>query len=1565
MAINFSNVTGITINNQEVKSIDINGVTIWQKESPAPTQLDWFYVEDASGSDNTLTITRTGTSETYTDITVEKSTDGTTWTTLGTPVVGTPVTATVPADGKLYLRCSTNTWAETYNVYNSINCSGNYNIGGNIMSLFYGSSFDGTETAFPTNDGTTRTGRMFYGSSTLISAADLSMPATTLSPSSTYFYMFYGCTGLTTVPSDLLPATTLTDRCYAYMFQGCSSLTTAPLLQATSIPVSGYECMFRNCTSLTTAPALPATTLNTDCYYFMFAGSGLTSVPSLPATNLGNRCYWGMFYECTGLTTVPSNLLPATTLTQNCYSSMFNGCSNLTTAPNLPATTLAQYCYYAMFQGCSSLSSINCQAETFLSGATTNWVYGVASTGTFNRSSNATFWDTDSPNGIPSGWTVTPALPSVDWTEPFYIKNETNSNITITFAGQGSSSVWNEYIDTSLYKAGLTETTTNSVYRNTSYSVGIGAGQKLYVGMKDPMRTSFVYNYNPSGTSDKVNITSTGYFSIGGNIASLAWGGVSFLSNNNVGYTNSFAGAFQGNTNLISAEKLLIPSSATFSGACQSMFKQCTNLTTTPTIYYVDGNGNDYSEMFSGCTRLTTISPITATSLVPYCFMNMFQACTGLTTVSSNLLPSTSLASYCYANMFSNCTSLTTPVNLPATTAPNDCYEGMYYNCTSLTTLPTISATTLYQNCYRTMFYGCTGLTSIPQNYLPATIMASYCYYQMFSRCTGLTTVPSDLLPSASLNTYCYYGMFEGCNHLTSLPSLPAATLWPYCYSNMFKGTAISSTASISNVTSLSEGCFQSMYMNCVNITTVSSNYLPFTSLQESCYAAMFSGCTGLTNTPNLPATSLAQTCYSNMFRDCTSLTSNNLPTLPATTMATQCYSLMFYGCTGLTTIPSNYLPATTLAQYCYSNMFQGCTNITSTPNLPATTLYQQCYANMFDGCTSLTTTATMSATTLANFCCSAMYQNCTGLTTITLPSADTLNQSCYQNMFKGCTGLTSVPQLPAMTLAPSCYNAMFQDCTNLTTVPSNMLPATTLATYCYQYMFRGCTSLTTAPDLLATAGVNSCYYYMFYGCSSLNYVKCNLATYNSSFTTNWLTNVASTGTFVKNPANSSWTRNTSGIPSGWTIEENINYNEPFYYELTSAPAGSVYVTVQSTGTAPTVTNWQYSYDNSTWTSFDPANDSPELQVGKTYFRASAPSGFASSANDYWRFGGIAFNHNIGGNLCSLVYGSSFTNQHSITNPSDYFFSNLFASDTLLNTSENLILPDETSTKMYYSTFASCTIMTAPPMKMPTALSTYCFESMFQGCTSLYTVTPLTATTMVEGCYMNMFNGCGFTTAFNLKATTLAENCYRGMFKNCRNLSTPPVISASAMADYCCAEMFENCRYLSQGVRLSNVATFATGCFYNMFKNCTGMTQLNGSNYIGLNGVKTVPNYAFYGMFYGCSAYTQNNRITVTAVGDYGMAYMFYGCNITGSTYLNLRAASPGTAAYINMFENCTALKNIKCLMSTYDATITADWIKGVTKTSGTFTRLTSNTSWVTGVDSGIPSGWTVRTATS
>ena len=197
---------------------------------------------------------------------------------------------------------------------------------------------------------------------------------------------------------------------------------------------------------------------------------------------------------------------------------------------------------------------------------------------------------------------------------------------------------------------------------------------------------------------------------------------------------------------------------------------------------------------------------------------------------------------------------------------------------------------------------------------------------------------------------------------------------------------------------------------------------------------------------------------------------------------------------------------------YAFYGLFKDCTNLVSAKNLvlPATTLANGCYQNMFNKCTSLTTAPELPATVLAS--------------------------NCYQYMFGGCTSLTTAPALPATTLAGGCYSGMFNNCTSLTTAPA--LPATTLANYCYQYMFNGCTKLTTAPALPATTLTNSCYSYMFRNCTSLNYIKC-LATDISATdcTKNWVSGVASTGTFVKNPDMASWPTGDNGIPEGWTVQ--------------------------------------------------------------------------------------------------------------------------------------------------------------------------------------------------------------------------------------------------------------------------------------------------------------------------------------------------------------------------------------------------------------------------------------------
>lgn len=259
-------------------------------------------------------------------------------------------------------------------------------------------------------------------------------------------------------------------------------------------------------------------------------------------------------------------------------------------------------------------------------------------------------------------------------------------------------------------------------------TVTVGQGNKIY------WKASGL----GAGTSGIGKFSSTGKFIVEGNSMSLV-SGDSYESATTI-IKNQFRTLFYGNTNVVSAENLILP----------------------------------------------------ATTLTEHCYERMFLGCTSLKTAPS--LPATTLANYCYDAMFSGCTSLTTAPQLPATTLANSCYYGMFQNCTSLITAPVLYATTLAQNCYRQMFQGCTSLTTAPE--LPVTTLASSCYYSMFKGCTSLTTSPS--LPATTLADWCYSEMFSGCTSLTTAPELPATTLATYCYYRL-----LDNCPNINNITCL------------------------------------------------------------------------------------------------------------------------------------------------------------------------------------------------------------------------------------------------------------------------------------------------------------------------------------------------------------------------------------------------------------------------------------------------------------------------------------------------------------------------------------------------------------------------------------------------------------------------------------------------------------------------------------------------------------------------------------------------------------------------------------------
>ena len=161
----------------------------------------------------------------------------------------------IPANSKVYLRGNNDSTAvgmiDSNMGINAFTCSGQYNVGGNIMSLLY---------------------------------SDECMVKDTLTNASTFMGLFIQSTTLVNAKDLQLPATTLAEGCYFGMFLGCSSLTTAPELPATTLAKGCYFGMFAECTSLTIAPELPATTLAEGCYNYMF--SACTSLTEIYAPNI-------------------------------------------------------------------------------------------------------------------------------------------------------------------------------------------------------------------------------------------------------------------------------------------------------------------------------------------------------------------------------------------------------------------------------------------------------------------------------------------------------------------------------------------------------------------------------------------------------------------------------------------------------------------------------------------------------------------------------------------------------------------------------------------------------------------------------------------------------------------------------------------------------------------------------------------------------------------------------------------------------------------------------------------------------------------------------------------------------------------------------------------------------------------------------------------------------------------------------------------------------------------------------------------------------------------------------
>ena len=279
----------LTITNQTCNDIVYNGHyleklyfgndLVWEKQHANPYASEYFTIESLENS-NTITFTKR---ENAPSKTFYYSRDKSSWYSFSSTK-----NITLNKNAKLYIRSDYSAISNRSGDSSwYISASKTFNVSGNIMSLYCDyNSVTHDYDDFINKDTLSNSQsffNLFYEASTLISAANLVLPATTISEEC-YMQMFYNCTSLTAAPK-LLPATTLAEACYEGMFGHCSSLVSVPTILATTLAYACCMTMFFECTSLVTGPELLATTLAAQCYQSMFSGCTLLSRVTCLATN--------------------------------------------------------------------------------------------------------------------------------------------------------------------------------------------------------------------------------------------------------------------------------------------------------------------------------------------------------------------------------------------------------------------------------------------------------------------------------------------------------------------------------------------------------------------------------------------------------------------------------------------------------------------------------------------------------------------------------------------------------------------------------------------------------------------------------------------------------------------------------------------------------------------------------------------------------------------------------------------------------------------------------------------------------------------------------------------------------------------------------------------------------------------------------------------------------------------------------------------------------------------------------------------------------------------------------
>ena len=468
------------------------------------------------------------------------------------------------------------------------------------------------------------------------------------------------------------------------------------------------------------------------------------------------------------------------------------------------------------------------------------------------------------------------------------------------------------------------------------------------------------------------------------------------------------------------------------------------------------------------------------------------------------------------------------------------------------------------------------------------------------------------------------------------------------------------------------------------------------------------------------------------------------------------------------------------------------------------------------------------------------------------------------------------------------------------------------------------------------------------------------------------------------------------------TQENEVHYN-PWtwaeeYLTTVALEDGTISFNISQPMGTDMITSISYSTDGGeTWITTDNVNDKEENLVidvdveegDKVMWKGEATqTGYYDVDEDvvYGSFFSSDCEFDAQGNVMSLLYGDDFKGETTLE---EHIFCFLFSDgDEVKNcnivNANNLSLPAATLAEDCYGyMFYNCTSLVNTSELPATTLAEYCYNGMFVNCTSLTTAPQLPATTLAQSCYGGMFQGCtSLTTAPDLPATTLRNYCYQSMFNGCTSLVNAPQLPATTLANWCYSNMFQGCTSLTTAPQLP-ATTLAEYCYGGMFFSCTSLvntpelpaTTLVNQCYNGMFGGCTslvnapqlpataLASYCYSNMFGGCTSLVNSPQLPATTLISGCYANMFNGCSSL-VTAPELSAATLVENCYYYMFYGCANLNYVKAMFTTTPgATYTNKWLQNVAS-SGTFVKNSAATWNVSGVN-GIPTGWTVQTASA